>query len=220
MEGRPFAFPRVVYPPCFTTGATFNDTETLHMDPPPEHDVSVFAPTGVLHLSPERHRRLRELEGLSIPAGLSLAKREPFSATSLRRPIRRAPGRRQPRGHGHRARASTRAGPDEPSEPEPPHGGGVTDTGCEPRPCKVCGLEFTPRRRSNAQLCGAACKQKAWRDRSRQGAAANGNGHNRLVQFTPEWRAWLRGEIDRRSRLRAAAEERVEVERRELEAVA
>jgi hypothetical protein len=32
----------------------------------------------------------------------------------------------------------------------------------EPRPCKVCGVEFRPKRRGNARVCSNRCKLR-WR---------------------------------------------------------
>lgn len=85
-------------------------------------------------------------------------------------------GRREPRAappvRRQRTTSATRRGP--PDDPSSGSGGdeppldGVTDSGLTSRPCEVCGERFTPQRRSDARLCGSACKQKAYRLRRKQ----------------------------------------------------
>jgi hypothetical protein len=78
------------------------------------------------------------------------------------RPREARPRARRPR---RTSRARSPGSRDDPDEPDPPLGGLVTDRGLAARPCEECGRDFAPRRRSNARLCGAACKQKAYRRR-------------------------------------------------------
>ena len=70
--------------------------------------------------------------------------------------------------------------------------GRVTDSGLSPRPCRVCGEPFTPTRRSNAWLCGPACKQRAYRRRKSSSKAA-------AVTLSARDRARLRDEVARRT---------------------
>jgi hypothetical protein len=76
------------------------------------------------------------------------------------RPMRTARPRESRRDRRPRAR-SPGSKRNDPPESEPPLGG----SHLAPRPCEVCGRDFTPQRRSNARLCGATCKQKAYRAR-------------------------------------------------------
>ena len=73
-----------------------------------------------------------------------------------------------------------------------------------PRGCARCGRSFTPKR-VDALFCGGGCRVAAHRERFR--VTALGQGTNRAscngfraVALTPELRAWLRREIDRRRR--------------------
>jgi hypothetical protein len=75
----------------------------------------------------------------------------------------------RPRERRARRSASSGSRDDPDPEPEPPLGG-VTDSRPSPRTCEVCGKPFTPRRRSNATLCGSTCKQRKYR--RRKGARA------------------------------------------------
>jgi hypothetical protein len=78
-----------------------------------------------------------------------------------------------------------------------------------PRPCSVCGADFIPRRRSDAQLCSPACKQGAYRKRLRR-ARVTDSPPSRL---TCDLREALKHEVDRRRRARLAEADRGEAER-------
>jgi hypothetical protein len=80
--------------------------------------------------------------------------------------------------------------------------GGVTDSPPAPRACEECEREFTPRRRSNARLCGAACKQKAYRRRKSLSVT-----REHPVRLTFELRDWLHKEVSRRTHERIKAED-------------
>lgn len=100
-----------------------------------------------------------------------------------------SPTRRQ------RATSATRRGP--PSDPSSGSGGdeppldGVTVS----RGCSGCGAPLAGRR-SHAAYCSNACRQKAYRRRQAPES----------VTLTPALRAWLRAEIDRRTRERLKGE--------------
>jgi hypothetical protein len=109
----------------------------------------------------------------------------------------RASRRRGVRTAGSRARAP---GP-KASDDDPPS---VTDSPA-PRPCEVCGEDFTPKRRSNARVCSNRCRQAGFRKRRRVAAAAARTTAPRRLSF--DERQALRAEIDRRRRaLRAEAD--------------
>jgi hypothetical protein len=74
--------------------------------------------------------------------------------TKARAP-RRSPAPRRPRRTTRRRATATRAGPDEPSEPEP-------------RACKVCG-DSLDGHYSNAKTCKGACRQKLYRQPKKAG---------------------------------------------------
>lgn len=72
------------------------------------------------------------------------------------------------------------------------------------RSCEVCGGSFEAIR-STGRYCGNRCRQQAFRDRRRKLAEP--------VRLTPELRAWLKAQIDRRARERQAVEDELERER-------
>jgi len=82
--------------------------------------------------------------------------------------IPRCAASRSERPRERRARRSSSGSRGDPDPESEPPLGGVTDSRPSPRTCEVCGEPFTPRRRSNATLCGSACKQKAYRRRQAQ----------------------------------------------------
>lgn len=139
-----------------------------------------------------------------LVAALGYTLKEPKAAPSNEPPTARRGTSRaaKPRisRRGRVARNQARGDPSEPSGGDEPPLDGVTDSSVSPRACEVCGGTFTPRRRSNARLCGPACKQKAYRRRRADLKPLS-------VTLTPTVRVWLRAEIDRRTRERLKQEE-------------
>ena len=101
---------------------------------------------------------------------------------------------RQRETSARRQRSTGSSAGDPPREPDdepplaPPRRLTVT------RACSTCEGPLDARR-STRRYCSSPCRQAAYRNRR-----ARRNGHNGAVQLTPELRAWLRYEIDRRAR--------------------
>jgi hypothetical protein len=117
---------------------------------------------------------------------------------------RQAPRARsaKPAAGRRRTRSTSRDGPSSSSSDDEPPPARVTDSGLTERACEVCGEQFTPRRRSDARLCGPACKQRAYRLRR----TAEKPQSVTPTPLTPSIRSWLHAEIDRRRRAVLAGE--------------
>jgi predicted nucleic acid-binding Zn ribbon protein len=213
VAGPPFAFRGVGY--CRKRDPLRHHTHTRGMA---SRDVTVRPSTGVLRLGdPQGPRRLADQEA----QGAARALRERYRAKEYRaRPAshgrpRRTAAPRRPRPTTRRRVAATRAGPDEPSESEPPR---RRLTVTPSRTCCVCGASLDGRY-ANAVTCKGACRQKLYYWRQKRESQAR-------RQLRPEERRWwqvrlaadpalrdeLKAKVSARSHARAEREEELERE--------